>query len=215
MAADEHDRALHWQRVWSVKTPETTSWHQRDPGMSLTLIETSGIDPVRPMIDVGAGASPLVDRLIERGYDDLTVLDVAPQGLDRIRARLGEAARKVVWVVADVTTWKPEQRYAIWHDRAVYHFLTDADDQSAYGRTLAAALTPDGQAIIATFAIDGPERCSGLPVQRHDPASLLAALGNDMQVLEARNEVHMTPAGTEQKFMWCRLGMAGGVGSRQ
>lgn len=208
MTADDPSRALHWENVWTGKAPETTSWHQREPTMSLALVEASGIDRMQPVIDVGAGASPLVDRLLDRGYADLTVLDIAAAGLDRTRSRLGEAAHRVAWIVADVTAWKPQRRYALWHDRAVFHFLTDADDRRAYGRTLAAALAPSGQAIIATFALDGPAKCSGLPVQRHDAASLAAALGNGLRVLEARTEVHLTPGGAEQKFIWCRLGRA-------
>ncbi len=206
MSASEHDRIRHWQDVWSRKPPETTSWYQHEPEMSLTLIEASGLDRQRPVIDVGGGAAPLVDRLLDRGFTDLTVLDIAAEGLKRAQSRLGDLQERVDWIVADVTAWKPERRYALWHDRAVFHFLTERQEQRAYGQVLASALARDGQAVIATFAADGPEKCSGLPVQRHDPHSLLAALGDGFLLLETRRETHLTPGGAEQRFLWCRLG---------
>jgi SAM-dependent methyltransferase len=195
----------HWRRVWREKAPEITSWHQDEPEVSLDLLRHAGADPAQPLIDVGGGASRLVDRLLAAGHADLTVLDIAPEALAHARTRLGEAADRVAWIAADITRWRPERRYALWHDRAVFHFLRDAADQRAYRRALEAALEADGQAIIATFALDGPKMCSGLPVERHDAASLVAALGGGFAVIETRHEQHLTPSGSSQSFLWCRL----------
>lgn len=202
------DPATHWSAAWRDAAPETKSWHQDDPAPSLAAIEASGIAPDRPLIDVGGGAARLVDRLLDRGWTDLSVLDVAAEALDRARDRLGARAARVRWIVADVTRWTPERAYALWHDRAVFHFLTTPEDRAAYARTLDAALAPDGQAILATFALDGPERCSGLPVQRHDAASLEAALGPGFRLVETRRETHVTPAGAEQRFLRARFARA-------
>ena len=204
----EDDRCTHWRKVWRDKPPEGVSWYQTEPTVSLALLGAAGIDPARPVIDVGGGASCLVDRLLAQGYADLTVLDIAPEALAHARARLAGAADRVTWIAADITRWAPERTYALWHDRAVFHFLTDPADQAAYARTLKAALAADGQAVIATFAPDGPPKCSGLPVQRHDPDSLVTALGGDLVVLEMRREQHVTPAGATQNFLWCRLARA-------
>lgn len=200
--------ARHWQAVWREKAPEITSWHQDEPAVSLDLLRRAGADPAQPLIDVGGGASRLVDRLLAAGHTDLSVLDIAPEALARARTRLGEAAKRVAWIVADIARWRPERRYTFWHDRAVFHFLRDSTDQRAYGRTLEAALAADGQAIIATFALDGPTQCSGLPVERHDARSLVGALGGGFAVLETRHEQHPTPSGKSQSFFWCRLKQA-------
>lgn len=197
--------ARHWQRIWRERRPEDTSWFQSEPVISIALVRNAGIAPTRPVIDVGGGASPLAGRLLVLGYTDVTVLDIAAEALEHARMRLGAAASRVTWIAADVTQWKPGRTFALWHDRAVFHFLRQPEDQRAYGRTLRVALAADGQAIIATFALDGPEKCSGLPVQRHDADSLVAALGGGFAVLETRHEQHVTPGGAEQRFLWCRL----------
>lgn len=186
--------------------PERVSWFQSQPEPSLAMIEAAAFDRSRPIIDIGGGASRLVDALITAGCTDLSVLDIAPQAMDHARARLAENADRVQWITADVTRWTPPRQYALWHDRAVFHFLTDPADQARYAEALRAALAPDGQAIIATFALDGPEKCSGLTVQRHDEASLIEALGGGFQVIESSKEDHKTPGGTIQRFIWCRLG---------
>ncbi|MFC3227401.1 class I SAM-dependent methyltransferase [Marinibaculum pumilum] len=204
----EDPRRDHWRRVWRQKQPQQTSWYQAEPEISLALIDAAAPALDRPVIDIGGGASLLVDALLARGHGDVTVLDIAPEAFDHARARLGAAAARVQWISADITTWQPSRRYALWHDRAVFHFLTGAADQAAYGRALEAGLAADGQAVIATFASDGPEKCSGLPVRRHDPASLVAALGGGLEVLEVRREAHPTPAGMRQSFLWCRLARA-------
>lgn len=198
--------AAHWQKVWRESKPEEASWFQGDPALSLALIHNAGIDPTRSVIDVGA--STLADRLLAEGFVHLTVLDIAAEGLEHAQARLGKAAKSVTWVVADVTSWTPGRTYALWRDRAVFHFLCNLDDQRTYGHTLRRALAADGQAIIATFDLDGPEKCSGLAVQRHDAASLEPSLGGGYSVLETCHERHVTPGGAAQSFLWCRLSPA-------
>jgi trans-aconitate methyltransferase len=178
------------------------SWFQVHPDYSLELIEAAGLAASEPIIDVGGGASRLVDHLLEVGHMDLTVLDISEAALERAGARLGKAALKVHWLVADITAWKPERQYRLWHDRAVFHFLTDAADRAAYRRALDSALAPGGTAIIASFAPDGPERCSGLPVQRYSPESLAAELGSGYKLKQSRSEDHVTPLRRIQRFQY-------------
>ena len=156
-------------------------------------------------IDIGAGASHLVDALMDRGYQSITVLDVSEKAMAVDQARLGPRASQVQWIAADVTSWEPKQRYALWHDRAVFHFLTDEQDRSAYVERLKQALAPRGQAIIGTFALDGPERCSGLPVVRYDAASLGRTLGEGFALEQALPYDHHTPWGSLQRFQFSRF----------
>ena len=202
------DRAGHWRKVWREKSPEGTSWFQSEPEMSLSMIEAAGFDPSQPLIDIGGGASLLIDRLIEMGCADLSVLDIAPEAMRHTRQRLGEKAGRIEWIAADAARWMPDRQYALWHDRAVFHFLTDPEDRSAYAGALRAGLARDGQAVIATFALNGPEKCSGLTVQRHGEKSLLAALGGGYEIRDTRTEDHITPGGAVQRFFWCRIARA-------
>ncbi|GMR13429.1 MAG: class I SAM-dependent methyltransferase [Gemmatimonadota bacterium] len=196
---------LHWEQVHEAKEPEQASWWQAVPTRSLSLIEASGVTHSDPIIDVGAGASTLVDQLIAAGYRNLTVLDIAGAALKQVRDRLGEHAQAIRFVQADVTTWRAPEDYALWHDRAVFHFLTDPHDRQAYKATLAGALRPGGQAIIATFGPDGPENCSGLDVQRYSAATLRSELGDMFELLESVDDVHRTPWGAAQPFVSCRF----------
>lgn len=200
------DRQTHWQEVWTSKDHERTSWFQDDPAPSLRLI--AGLSPRRgtAMVDVGGGRSALAGRLVEQGFANVAVLDIAEAALARAHAELGALGDDVTWIHADVLDWRPVPGlYDIWHDRAAFHFLTDPADQAAYAAVLRRALAPGGHAIVATFAPDGPQRCSGLPVQRHDGASLLAALGPGLTLLSEERETHLTPGGVEQRFCWCVL----------
>jgi trans-aconitate methyltransferase len=155
-----------------------------------------------PVIDIGGGASRLVDSLVEMNFRDITVLDLSESALASAKARLGRRADHVEWIVADVTSWEPQRIYDLWHDRAAFHFLTDERDRAAYIARLTKSLKPGGHAIIATFAPDGPERCSGLPVMRYDAEGLGLALGGAFELIETRRDEHLTPWGSKQRFQF-------------
>ena len=199
------DRTTHWQNVYATKGEAEVSWFQDSPTISLAMIRTANSDHGAAIIDVGGGASRLVDALLQDGYRDVAVLDLSANALDAARKRIGPAASKVDWIVADATTWRPAKTYDVWHDRAAFHFLTDPQDRAAYVERLQSAVAPGGQVIIATFAPDGPEKCSGLPVQRHDSASLAAELGPDFELVETRSEIHRTPWDSTQAFQFSRF----------
>lgn len=166
------------------------------------MLELAGTGPAAGVIDVGGGASPLVDHLLGLGYGDLTVLDVAPAGLAIARRRLGEAASGVRWLVADLRSWRPQRTYDVWHDRAVLHFMVSAADRAAYLAALTAATAPGGVAVLGCFAPEGPEQCSGQPVHRSDAAGLQATLGAGWRLLASAAEDHRTPDGRMQPFTW-------------
>ena len=165
-------RQAHWQNVYQTKGERDVSWFQESPAISLDLIRASGIGGDATIVDIGGGTSRLVDALIAEGFKSITVLDLSDKALATSRARLGASGAHVGWVAADVTTWQPVQTYDLWHDRAAFHFLTEPGDQAAYADCVRKAVRPGGHVIIGTFAPDGPERCSGLPVVRHDAGSL-------------------------------------------
>lgn len=195
----------HWETVYRDKTAEEVSWFQPSPELSLTLIDAAGVPRQAPLIDIGGGASRLVDRLLEAGYSNVSVLDISAAALEQSRTRLGVAADAVCWLQADITRAELPARYRLWHDRAVFHFLVDAQARAAYLERLERHLEPGGQAIIATFSPDGPERCSGLPVQRYSAQSLSQTLGERFRLIESREELHTTPAGVVQAFVYCRF----------
>ena len=195
------DRATHWDKAYAGKGEAGVSWFQLSPDFSLSLIESIAGGTPLSVIDIGGGASRLVDAGVARGWS-MAVLDVSHNALDIARERLGAAAGEVDWIVADITVWRPLHTYDVWHDRAVFHFLTDAGDRAAYADRLRAALKSGGHAVIATFAPDGPERCSGLPVQRYDAPSLHAAIGDGFRLAAAHREVHATPWGSTQSFQF-------------
>ncbi len=195
-------RQAHWQDVYTRKGENEVSWFQEDPAPSLELMAQAGATPASAIIDIGGGASRLVDNLLERGFEDVTVLDLSEAAIGAAKARLGVRAAQVHWIVADATVWEPLKAYDIWHDRAAFHFLTEDGDRAAYVARLERALKIGGYAIIATFALDGPERCSGLPVVRYDPASLGQTLGRGFQLVDTRRHAHATPWGSEQSFQF-------------
>ena len=199
------DRKLHWEQVYTDKAVHETSWHQANPLPSLSMISAAASADTPSLIDIGGGASLLVDHLLGLGYRDLSVLDIAGAALAQARQRLGPAAAQVEWIESDVTKFEPERTWEIWHDRAAFHFLTDAADRRRYIAVLRRALAEDGQAIIAAFAPDGPSRCSGLEVVRYDAASLAAELGAGFVLREERSEAHRTPADREQRFGFYRF----------
>lgn len=199
------DDTQHWQDVYQRKSELEVSWFEPVPRLSLELIHRSAPGHAAAIIDVGGGASRLVDCLLREGYCDVTVLDIAGSALDIGQRRLGSGQADVSWLRADVRGWRPTRSYDVWHDRAAFHFLVEPADQQAYARTLSEALKVGGIAIIGTFAPDGPERCSGLPVQRHDAASILAVLGDSFELLESVRHSHRTPAGAVQLFQFSRF----------
>jgi SAM-dependent methyltransferase len=196
------DRSEHWEGVYRTKGEREVSWFQETPSVSLELIRSAGATLNSSIVDIGGGASRLVDALVDGGYEALTVLDLSESALAAAKARLGASAAQVTWIVADVVGWRPHQRYDIWHDRAAFHFLTDAADRAAYAACLREALRPGGHAIIATFALDGPERCSGLPVVRYDATSLGEVLSDAFCLVETRRHDHRTPMGSTQRFQF-------------
>jgi trans-aconitate methyltransferase len=199
------DRSAHWDKVYATKGEAEVSWFQDSPAISLEMIRAAGADHGAAIIDIGGGASRLVDALLRDGYRELTVLDLSTNALDAAKRRLGAAASMVDWIVADATTWRPVKAYDVWHDRAAFHFLTDPRDRAAYVERLRSAVALRGHVIIATFAPDGPEKCSGLPVQRHDSASLAAELGPEFELVETRSEMHHTPWNATQAFQFSRF----------
>lgn len=196
-------RKDHWTRVYDDKASTSVSWYQESPEPSLRALERFGASQSSGFIDIGGGASNLVDALLDHGWRDLTVLDLAAPALEVAKQRIGPHADKVNWIVADITDWQPRRQYDVWHDRAVFHFLTEAEQRDAYRGALLAGLVPGGLVIIATFASDGPEKCSGLPVQRYDAAGLARELGDALQLVDAWREEHVTPWGAKQPFNWC------------
>lgn len=202
-------RQSHWQRVYTDKEPVDVSWYQRVPSTSLRLISVTGAARSGPVLDAGGGASTLVDQLLAAGYTDISVLDVSGKALERSRARLGEQADAVHWIESDVTAFVPSRRYEVWHDRAVFHFLTDPGERSKYIDVLERTLLPRGHLLLATFGPEGPQRCSGLPVQRYDIGSLQLLFADRFELRDHALEVHQTPAGSAQQFLyswWQRLG---------
>ncbi len=197
----------HWNRVYLTKPADSVSWYQAQPKISLEYVAAANLASDASIIDVGGGASLLVDRLLAQDRTALSVLDVSAAALATARERLGANAAKVNWIEADVREFDPPQRYDLWHDRAVFHFLTTPADCAAYMTALRRSLNPRGHVIIATFAMDGPPRCSGLDVAHYDAASLHAQFGEDFELLDSRRETHITPNGSEQRFTWAHMRM--------
>jgi trans-aconitate methyltransferase len=195
-------RQAHWENVYTTKGENEVSWFQQSPAPSLELIVQAGAAGNSAIIDIGGGASRLVDHLVEQGFEDVTVLDLSDAALKAAKARLGVRADRVRWLVADATIWEPMKRYDIWHDRAAFHFLTDASDRAAYIARLGRGLKIGGHAIIATFAPDGPEKCSGLPVARYDSASLGRTLGAAFKLEHTQRHEHATPWDSRQIFQF-------------
>jgi trans-aconitate methyltransferase len=199
------ERQSHWQNVYSGKGEQQVSWTQADPQPSLGLIEKFARDRAAAIVDIGGGASRLVDALVGRGFTAVTVLDLSEAALQSAQARMGEHAAAVRWIAADATDWQPPGAFDIWHDRAAFHFLVEPEDRAAYIDRLHAGVKPGGHAIIATFAPDGPEKCSGLPVRRYDPGSLSRTIGDAFELVEQLRHHHVTPWGAGQSFQYSVL----------
>jgi SAM-dependent methyltransferase len=201
MTMTDFDRTAHWQAVYSTKGEEDVSWFEASPEHSLDLIHRAGIGASASVVDVGGGASRLVDALVDRGQAHVTVIDLSAAALDIAKARLPHPSN-IRWVVSDITRWVPDGVYDLWHDRAAFYFLTDVSDQSAYADVMSNALKPGGIAIIGTFAPTGPEKCSGLTVARHDAASLAEVLGPRFRLLLSESYQHVTPWKSVQEFQF-------------
>ncbi len=198
---EPEDRQTHWQSAYAAKGERDVSWFQDSPQPSLALVEEFA-SSLSSVIDIGGGAARLADALLQRGFQDLTVLDLSASAMATARASMSASAARIHWIVADITTWEPERAYDLWHDRAAFHFLVNEPDRAAYLSRLSRALKPGGHAIIATFAPDGPERCSGLPVARYDADSLARTLGPAFQIVSTRRHVHVTPSNARQAFQF-------------
>jgi SAM-dependent methyltransferase len=199
---NDASRQAHWQNVYRSKAENEVSWFQAIPAPSLELIDFCRTAGDAAIVDIGGGASRLVDELLARGFSNLTVLDLSEAALAAVKARLGDKAAAVQWIVADITEWAPTRLFDIWHDRAAFHFLTDPGDRAAYIACLDKAIKPGGSVIIGTFAPDGPEKCSGLPVHRYDDAGLAEVLGSGFELLQTRRHEHATPWGAIQRFQF-------------
>jgi len=198
-------RKKHWESVYQNKSPLEVSWYQQDPALSLRLIRDTRLALDAPVIDIGGGASRLVDKLCESAYTRVSVLDISAKALAHAKHRLAGKASAVQWYEADVTDFNPPHRFALWHDRAVFHFLTSVEDRERYIAVLKQALVPGGHLIIMTFAIDGPVKCSGLDIVQYDAEKMTAELGAGFELVETGNEVHLTPTGNPQKFAFFRF----------
>jgi SAM-dependent methyltransferase len=198
------DRERHWEAIYRAKAPTELSWYQPEARLSLEIIRRIATDLDTPIVDVGGGASTLVDGLLSAGYRNLTILDLAPAALARANERLGGRGTQVKWCVADVLAAPlPRASCAVWHDRAVFHFLTDARDRAKYVAQVKRVVRPGGHVIAASFGPDGPSRCSGLEVVRYSPEGLHAEFGSAFRLMDSTREEHRTPAGSIQAFVYC------------
>lgn len=198
------DRATHWNTVYDTKGDDV-SWYQAVPTTTLDLLDALRVDRDASIIDLGGGASVVVDHLLARDFTDVSVLDVSKVALDNTKTRLGPAAERVHWLHRDIFDWTPERRYDLWHDRAVFHFLIDSDEREAYLHVLRSGIAEDGTVIIATFDAHGPTHCSGLPVVRYGPTELAQIFAPHFDLVHTRSEEHLTPAGLVQPFTWVAL----------
>lgn len=198
-------RAAHWNAVYDTKGDDGVSWFQAVPTVTLELLDTLGIGRDTSVIDIGGGASVVVDHLLALEFTDISVLDVSKVALNNARARVGPLAERVDWLHRDIFDWSPERRFELWHDRAVFHFLIDEDERESYVRTLRSGLAPGGRVIIATFDLEGPTHCSGLPVVRYSAKELAEMFEPHLELVTSRREEHLTPAGLVQPFTWVAL----------
>jgi trans-aconitate methyltransferase len=202
--AYQTDATAQWDAAYATGE-STLSWYEKHPDISLQMLAAAGASAANALIDVGGGASPLGGELLDRGFQDVTVLDISATGMQRARDRLGSRADQIRWLTADILQWRPERHYGAWHDRAVYHFLTIEDHRRRYQHALDTATAPGSIAVFGCFAPDGPQRCSGLPVARYSPEQLASQLGAKWLLISQDREEHITPAGTIQPFTWTAL----------
>lgn len=201
----EMDCKAHWEQVYRTKAPTEVSWYQEDPALSLRFIASTGVGPQAHIVDVGGGSSILVDRLLDRGFEHLTIVDLSAGALRRAKERLGKRADRVQWLEADARDLVLPERVDVWHDRALFHFLTETEDRARYLQAVRRSLTPQGHLIMATFAVEGPPQCSGLAVARYSPEALAQTMGPNFAFVEACEDIHLTPWRTQQPFIYARF----------
>ena len=199
------DKRLHWEDVYRNTATEEVSWYQDHPAMSLSLIESTRVAKSGNLIDVGGGDSTLVDHLLQHGFEHITILDISSAALERAKSRLGERANRATWIEGDVTDFRSSHTFDVWHDRALFHFLTEEEDRTRYLESMTRVVRPQGHVIIATFTYEAPATCSGLPVVRYSPQFLGIAIGKDYEFVESVEQLHRTPGGTKQPFIYCRF----------
>jgi SAM-dependent methyltransferase len=199
------DRQEHWEAVYRTKASTEVSWYQAEPAISLAMVRTALLDGAASVLDVGGGASVLVDRLLEVGLDRIGVLDISSAALETARNRLGPAADRVEWIHGDLLEYTPAEPWDIWHDRAVFHFLTDPEDRRRYRDAVLRSVPPGGHVIVATFGPEGPDRCSGLDTLRCSPGQIVEELGPGLELADSAVEVHHTPSGSDQQFVYARM----------
>ncbi|MFY7672422.1 class I SAM-dependent methyltransferase [Tenacibaculum sp. MEBiC06402] len=197
----EFDKKKHWEKVYETKSPNEVSWTQEIPKTSLEFISSIPFDKKTSIIDIGGGDSKLVDFLLEKGFEDITVLDISEKSLEKAKKRLGNKADKVNWIVSDILEFKPERTYSIWHDRAVFHFITEDKDVANYIEKVTTAA--EKLLVIGTFSEDGPLKCSGLEIKQYNENSLTALFQNNFIKKDCKYENHVTPFNTEQNFLFC------------
>jgi SAM-dependent methyltransferase len=203
----------HWQRIYEEHWSNELSWYQPVAKISLALIEASGLSRDASIIDVGGGSSRLAAELLDAGFTDITVADLSSAALDRAKSALGERQDRITWIEADVREHDFGRRFDLWHDRALFHFMVDASDRKSYLDNLSRSLRPGGRAVLATFGPEGPTSCSGLPVRRYGEAELLALLGTGLQPISSELEMHRTPSGASQQFIYLHLARTPDAGS--
>jgi SAM-dependent methyltransferase len=198
-------RKTHWNRIYEKNSPQEVGWYQEHPEMSLKLIAATGVVVDGSIIDVGGGTSKLSGILLDRGYKDLTVLDISRSSIERAKVQFGPKNMHITWIEADVTTFNFTKKFDIWHDRAVFHFLTEPLDRERYVSSVSNALKPGGYLIISSFGLEGPRKCSGLKIVRYSPETLSNEFGDGFELLETMDEIHTTPYQIQQQFIYCRF----------
>ena len=199
------DRKNYWDNIYSDNKSTEVSWYQQYPEISLNLISATEIEKSASIIDIGGGASTLVDFLLAAGYQNLSVLDISASAIEQAKDRLAQDSSKVQWIVQDITRFVAEQSFDVWHDRAVFHFLTNVDDRAKYVKTISDFMQPGAHAIIATFNFEGPKKCSGLDIVRYSPETLSEIFSENFKLIETKTEEHKTPGGMTQSFVYCRF----------
>jgi len=203
MIMEEFDRKNHWEQIYQTKKPDQVSWYQPTPVTSLSFFEQYNVPKEAKIIDIGGGDSFLVDHLLNRGYKDITVLDISESSLERAKSRLGDRSGLVKWIVEDAATFEPTERYDFWHDRAAFHFLTKEDEIQNYINTVQQSINPSGILVLGTFSEQGPKKCSGIEIKQYSETSMTDRLKGSFEKIKCITVEHKTPFDTIQQFIFC------------